>query len=121
MLAQSRITRSELYIFDPDLVTQSVSTANEDDAELTVLRRCPYSYQRQRPASDYLPCTADRLPLCDVPAWTRTANDDSSGVDGVMDCHVVEVEADRLPSIGRAVTVTVYPDNMKTRPCCIIS
>jgi len=54
MLARSRITRSELYIVDPDL-TQSESVAasaiHSDDTEFN---ECNV-IRRQRPASDCLP------------------------------------------------------------------
>ena len=119
MLARSRITRSELCIVDPDL-TQSTSTTHEDAAELSVCRRRPYSDQRQRPASDCCVPT-DRLPLCSVPGWTSTANGDSSGGERTIECRVERLDADGLPSVGRAVTVTVSPDRRKPRLCCTIS
>jgi len=121
MLAESRITRSQLYIVDPDL-TQSASTTHEDNADVAVCRRCLHSDQRQRPASDCLP--TDWLPLCNVPSqWTRTANGDPAGGERVMESHVEPLEADGLSSTGQAVTVavTVSPDHRKTRPCCTVS
>jgi len=116
MLARSRITRSELHIVDPDL-TQSDSTTHEDDVELATCQRRQYSEHHERPASECL--LAERLPLCDVPAWTRTVNGDPPGVERV-ECHVERLNADGLPPVGRAVTV-LFPDRRKTRACCTVS
>ena len=114
MLARSRITRSQLYIVDPDL-TQSSSTTDEDDAELVVCRLRPH--QRQRPASDCL--LTDRL--CSIPEWSWTANGDTSGGGKVKECRVERLDDDTVPAIGRAITVTVSPDYRKKPPCCSIS
>ena len=116
MLARSRITRSELHIVDPDL-TQSDSTTHEDSVELTVCQRRQNSEPRQRPASECL--LAERLPLCDVPSWTRTVNGDPSGVERV-ECRVERLNADGLPPVGQAITVA-FPDHRKTRSCCKVS
>lgn len=107
MLARSRITRSELRIFDPDL-TQSTLTTQE-------LAALP----RQRPVSECLP--SDHLPLCDVLTWTRPVNGEPCGGGSVTECCVERLDADDLPTEGRAVTVTVFPDRRTKRSCCAVS
>jgi len=118
MLARSRITRSELCIVDPDLVLEQPPPAASQTRlqRAADCRRPRPRVDRPRPASDCLP--SDRPLPGDVPGCTAGA----ANGQAVTECGRVErLDGDGMPSIGRAVTVTVSPGRRTERTCCTVS